>query len=82
MVTRKRGRQEMEADDTPAVAPAEPSTLYKLRNMWEFASLMQYIFFFGRAVKIDEDFDIEVQPRKVACTADGRPIVLMMDTGP
>jgi len=27
--------------------------------MWEFASTMQFIFIFGRAVKIDEDFDIE-----------------------
>ena len=35
-------------------------TLLKLRSMWEFASLMQYIFLFGHVVKIDEDFDIEV----------------------
>ena len=28
--------------------------------MWEFSNLMQYIFIFGRAVKIDEDFTIEV----------------------
>jgi hypothetical protein len=31
--------------------------------MWEFASLMQYIFLFGNVVKIDEDFDIEVWNR-------------------
>lgn len=30
--------------------------------MWEFASVMQFIFIFGKAVKIDEDFDIEVRP--------------------
>ena len=42
--------------------PAEPSMLGKLRNTWEFANLMQYIFIFGKAVKIDEDFDIEVRP--------------------
>ena len=46
----------MEAEE-PA---KEPSTLDKLRNMWEFASLMQYIFMFGKVVKIDEDLDIEV----------------------
>lgn len=57
MVSRKRGRDEMEEDDSRS---AEPSVLHKLRNMWEFASLMQYIHFFGEAVKIDEDFDIEV----------------------
>jgi hypothetical protein len=31
-----------------------------LRNMWEFASLNQYIYAFGDAVKIDKDLDIEV----------------------
>lgn len=40
----------------------EPSLLSRLRNTWEFANLMQYIFIFGRAVKIDEEFDIEVRP--------------------
>lgn len=40
----------------------ESSMLDKLRNMWEFANLMQYIFIFGRAVKIDEDLTIEVLP--------------------
>ena len=35
--------------------------LQKIRNMWEFASVMQYIYIFGKIVKIDEDFDIEVR---------------------
>ncbi|KAJ9668561.1 hypothetical protein H2201_001203 [Coniosporium apollinis] len=56
MPSRKRGRQEMEAEEE---VTTEPSVLDRLRNMWEFASLMQYIFTFGKAVKIDEDFDIE-----------------------
>ena len=38
----------------------DDSMLTKLRNMWEFSNLMQYIFIFGRAVKIDEDLTIEV----------------------
>lgn len=38
----------------------EPSTLQKLRNMWQFANLAQYISLFGDVVKIDKDFDIEV----------------------
>jgi hypothetical protein len=42
--------------------PKEPSMLDRIRNMWEFANLAQYIFTFGRAVKIDENLDIEVQP--------------------
>lgn len=28
--------------------------------MWEFANLMQYIYTFGKVVKIGEDLDIEV----------------------
>ncbi|KAF2189679.1 hypothetical protein K469DRAFT_658746 [Zopfia rhizophila CBS 207.26] len=55
MVSRKRARDEMEAEEPPQ----EPSTLEKLRNMWQFANLMQYINLFGDAVKIDKDFDIE-----------------------
>ena len=44
----------------PDRAPEDVATLTQLRNMWQFASLMQYIFLFGHAVKIDDDFDIEV----------------------
>ena len=56
MPSRKRAADEMEAE-----APVEePSTLQKLRNMWQFANLAQYISLFGDAVKIDKDFDIEV----------------------
>ncbi len=56
MVSRKRGRAEMES---PEPAP-ELGLLDQIRNMWEFANLMQYVFIFGKAVKIDEDLDIEV----------------------
>lgn len=44
----------------PEIAPEDVETLTKLRNMWEFAALMQYIFMFGGVVKIDEKFEIEV----------------------
>jgi hypothetical protein len=57
MVSRKRGREEME--DEAGASQEEFSTLQKIRNMWEFASLMQYIFFFGKAVKIEE-IEVEV----------------------
>ncbi len=56
MVSRKRGRHELESSEPVS----EPTLLDRIRNMWEFANLMQYIFIFGRAVKIDEDLDIEV----------------------
>lgn len=45
----------------------EPTMLQKLRNMWQFANLAQYISLFKGALKIDEDFDIEV--RVCACCA-------------
>jgi hypothetical protein len=56
MGSRKRARDEMEAEEP---AP-EPSLLHKIRNMWQFANLAQYIFLFGDAVKIDNELDIEV----------------------
>ena len=55
-MTRKRVYEEMELADSEN----GPSLLTKLRNTWEFANLMQYIYIFGKAVKIDEDLDIEV----------------------
>ncbi|KAF2161837.1 hypothetical protein M409DRAFT_58904 [Zasmidium cellare ATCC 36951] len=61
----KRTRDEAEMDldvaVEPAVPPEQQETLTTLRNMWEFASLMQYIFLFGQVVKIDDDFDIEMK---------------------
>jgi hypothetical protein len=72
MVSRKRARDEMEADE-PA---QEPSTLHKLRNMWQFANLAQYLHLFLDALKFDKDFDIEVRRhcarQRVAC-AEGSP---------
>jgi hypothetical protein len=58
---RKRTRDEMEASE-PGEKKQEASLLHRIRNMWEFASVMQFIFTFGKAVKIDEEFDIEVRP--------------------
>ncbi|MCJ1248432.1 hypothetical protein MMC30_005650 [Trapelia coarctata] len=55
MVSRKRGAAEMESSGPSQ----ENSLLTRLRNMWEFANIMQYIYIFGKAVKVDEDFDIE-----------------------
>jgi hypothetical protein len=45
-----------------AEAPKEHGLLHRIRNMWEFANLVQWIFIFGRAVKIDENLDVEVRP--------------------
>ncbi|KAL8752967.1 MAG: hypothetical protein Q9199_005374 [Rusavskia elegans] len=55
MTSRKRGRAEMESSEP---APESP-LLQRIRNTWEFSNLMQFIFIFGKVVKIDEDFSIE-----------------------
>lgn len=44
----------------------ELSLLQRIRNAWEFSNLMQFIFTFGKAVKIDEDFSIEVRTLETA----------------
>ncbi|KAF1989432.1 hypothetical protein K402DRAFT_411025 [Aulographum hederae CBS 113979] len=56
MPSRKRARAEMESPEEEV--PAEPSTLTHIRNMWEFAALMQYMYLFGKAVKVEE-LDVE-----------------------
>ncbi|KAI9804289.1 MAG: hypothetical protein M1833_007096 [Piccolia ochrophora] len=65
MVARKRGRQEMEAEE----APQPPSILHRIRNMWQFANLMQYLFLFGKAIRVEPDLDIEDLERE--CLAPG-----------
>jgi hypothetical protein len=57
MVARKRGRDEMETEDHAE----EPSMLQQLRNMWQFANLAQYLSFFKGALRIEDDFGIEVR---------------------
>lgn len=59
MGSRKRSRSD--AIVAPVQQPTEePGLLQQIRNSWEFASLMQYIAIFGKIMKIDEDFEIEV----------------------
>ncbi|EED24297.1 PHD finger domain protein, putative [Talaromyces stipitatus ATCC 10500] len=60
MVSRKRAHSEMEtAAASSTKQQEEPSLFQRIRNCWEFASLMQYIFFFGKIMKIDEDLGVE-----------------------
>ena len=40
-------------DDSNAV-------LNRLRSMWQFANLTQWIYIFGKAVRLDDSIDIEV----------------------
>ncbi|KAG5299448.1 PHD finger domain-containing protein [Histoplasma capsulatum G186AR] len=74
MVSRKRAREEAEEDDPsvrvvikrneplPSSSPqdgVEHGLLHQLRNMWEFSNLIQFIYSFGKAVKISGDIDID-----------------------
>lgn len=56
MPSRKRS---IEAVDGDAEA-AGPQLLHRIRNMWQFANLCQWIYMFGKVAKIDESIDIEV----------------------
>lgn len=61
-MSRKRGHSEMETAQ-PAQQTSSDQTedlRQRLRNCVEFAALMQYIFLFGKVIKIDEDFGIDV----------------------
>lgn len=57
MPSRKRVTHPTDEDggDQPA------STLCRIRNMWQFANLCQWIYMFGKAVKVDDAIDIEVR---------------------
>lgn len=54
MPSRKRSLDE--ADDGTA---SDTTLLARLRGMWQFANLSQWIFIFGKVAKIDESIDIE-----------------------
>lgn len=40
--------------------PSDGSLLQQIRGMWQFANVVEWIYIFGKAVKIDEDIDVEV----------------------
>ncbi|KAB5536632.1 hypothetical protein GE09DRAFT_1176508 [Coniochaeta sp. 2T2.1] len=63
---RKRPHEEVSAEpveppksDTPRKMANEQSMLERIRGMWQFANLYQWIMLFGKAIKMDDDFDIE-----------------------
>lgn len=39
---------------------ASPTLLHRVRNMWQFANFCQWLYIFGRAVKIPDSVDVEV----------------------
>ncbi|KAH0424794.1 PHD-finger domain-containing protein [Colletotrichum camelliae] len=52
--SRKRAIEEI--DD---VQREEPTLLHRIRSQWQFANLCQWIFLFGKVVKIDDNLDTE-----------------------
>lgn len=58
--SRKRARGELEPEvDAPEVHN-EPSLLQRIRDTWQLANVFEWIYLFGKVVKIDESIDIEV----------------------
>lgn len=70
MVSRKRSRSEAVAA-TEQQPSEESGLLQRIRSSWEFASLMQYIAIFGKVMKIDEEFEIEVCSLAVPSNSTG-----------
>ncbi|KAK2063846.1 PHD-finger domain-containing protein [Colletotrichum caudatum] len=44
---------------TEDIAQKEPSLLHRVRHQWQFANLCQWIYLFGKVVKIDDNLDTE-----------------------
>ncbi|KAJ4272392.1 hypothetical protein NW762_001105 [Fusarium torreyae] len=55
MPSRKRSFAAVDGED----GEKEPSLQHRIRNMWHFANLCQWIYIFGKAAKIDESIDVE-----------------------
>ncbi|GKT89881.1 PHD-finger domain-containing protein [Colletotrichum tofieldiae] len=66
--SRKRTLQE--AEDS---AHEEPSLLHRIRNQWQFANLCQWIYLFGKVVKIDDNLDTE--DIEVECLKPNAPVL-------
>ncbi|KAK0754088.1 hypothetical protein B0T18DRAFT_386017 [Schizothecium vesticola] len=69
--TRKRALSKAEPEDAPSTKP--PSLLQQIRNMWHFANLFQFIMLFGKALKMDDNFDIE--DLEADCLKPGAPVL-------
>ncbi|KAK0633364.1 hypothetical protein B0T14DRAFT_65032 [Immersiella caudata] len=66
---RKRSLREVEVETVQP--PAPPSMLHRIRNMWQFANLFQFILLFGKALKMDDNLDVE--DLETECLKPGAP---------
>lgn len=77
--TRKRTLRDVESDvvssapETPKEPPKELSLLQRIRNTWQFANLFQWIYLFGKVVKIDDSIDIDVL--ETECLKHNSPVL-------
>jgi hypothetical protein len=46
--------------DGPGAQSEHRQLLQRIRNMWQFANLSQWIYMFGKAAKIDDAIEVEV----------------------
>lgn len=67
MPSRKRPLEDVDTEESTSLT----DMLSRIRNTWQFANLMQYIYLFGNALKIDNELDVEVRlcnARAKTCT--------------
>ncbi|KAI1339601.1 hypothetical protein F5Y15DRAFT_79050 [Xylariaceae sp. FL0016] len=72
--SRKRALRDIE----PAADASQPSptttSLQRIRNCWQFSNLFQWIYLFGKVVKIDENLDID--DLEAECLKPSSPILV------
>ncbi|GJN83353.1 hypothetical protein PLIIFM63780_006902 [Purpureocillium lilacinum] len=59
MPSRKRSLQSVDGDAGDTDHPAGAELLDRIRNMWQFANVCQWIYIFGKVAKIDDSVDVE-----------------------
>ncbi|RPB28259.1 hypothetical protein L211DRAFT_370064 [Terfezia boudieri ATCC MYA-4762] len=69
MVTRRKRPQSVHNEESPHQNGNGPSIQQQLRDCWEFASLGQYLFIFGAALKIPDNWSIEALESELLGTA-------------
>ncbi|KAI1107698.1 hypothetical protein F4804DRAFT_296856 [Jackrogersella minutella] len=57
--SRKRALRDVEPEADIQEPSKELSLLQRIRNTWQFANLFQWIYLFGKVVKIDDNLDID-----------------------
>ncbi|OTB03085.1 hypothetical protein M426DRAFT_322114 [Hypoxylon sp. CI-4A] len=57
--SRKRALRDAEAEPSAEQSPRNLSILQRIRSTWQFANLFQWIYLFGKVVKIDDNLDID-----------------------